>query len=113
MVGLFCTGQTGTSMRTIRLIQELYLHPRSATKLLGRTQDVPTWLSSGARDLLWGGEFVELYRTVRPYTMASKARLRGLYDAVRYAISHNVPGDLVECGTARGGSAALMGLALG
>jgi predicted O-methyltransferase YrrM len=31
---------------------------------------------------------------------------------VTYAVSHEIPGDIVECGTARGGSAALMGLTL-
>jgi O-methyltransferase len=44
--------------------------------------------------------------------MCSTARLRGLYQAVQYVVSRNIEGDVVECGTARGGSAALMGLTL-
>lgn len=44
--------------------------------------------------------------------MCSSARLRGLYFGVQHAVSRGIPGDVVECGTARGGSAALMGLAL-
>jgi O-methyltransferase len=44
--------------------------------------------------------------------MSGPARLRALYDAVAYVVARQVPGDIVECGTARGGSAALMGLAL-
>jgi hypothetical protein len=79
----------------------------------------PAWLYSQARDTLLdcrdsisGAEFARLYRTVRPYTMSGNARLRGLYDAVHHALSHDIPGDVVECGAARGGSAALMGLTL-
>lgn len=53
-----------------------------------------------------------LYRTVRPYTMSGNVRLRGLYRAVRHVVERDIPGDVVECGTARGGSAALMGLTL-
>ena len=57
-------------------------------------------------------EFSVLYRQVRFHTMCSNARLRGLHDGVRYVVRHGVPGDLVECGCARGGSAALMALTL-
>lgn len=79
----------------------------------------PTWLRSQARDLALDarvavsrGEFATLYRAIRPYTMSGNARLRGLYRAVHGALDRDVPGDIVECGTARGGSAALMGLVL-
>ena len=44
--------------------------------------------------------------------MCSGQRLRGLYDAVRYVEENQIPGDIVECGVALGGSAAMMGLAL-
>lgn len=44
--------------------------------------------------------------------MCSNARLRALYRAVQHVVICNVQGDLVECGTARGGSAALMALTL-
>jgi hypothetical protein len=44
--------------------------------------------------------------------MCSNARLRGLYRSVRYVVENNVRGDLVECGCALGGSAALMALTL-
>ncbi len=79
-----------------------------------------SWLLSLARDACldaWDSffsqaQFAQLYRTVRPYTMCGNARLRGLYGAVRHVVVQSVPGDLVECGAARGGSAALMGLTL-
>jgi Macrocin-O-methyltransferase (TylF) len=65
-----------------------------------------------AWDLVSPLEFSVLYRQVRRHTMCSNARLRGLYDGVRYVVHHDIPGDLVECGCARGGSAALMALTL-
>lgn len=51
------------------------------------------------------------YRRVRPYTMSGDVRLRGLYEAVQSVTSRGVHGVMVECGAARGGSAALLGLA--
>lgn len=78
----------------------------------------PAWLGSQVADralvarLAWSGSpFADAYRAVRPYTMCGPARLRGLYHAVERAVASGVPGGLVECGVARGGSAALMGLA--
>lgn len=65
-----------------------------------------------AWDTVSPSEFASLYRQVRRDTMCSNARLRGLYRAVRYVVRNNIPGDIVECGSARGGSAALMALAL-
>jgi O-methyltransferase len=79
----------------------------------------PSFVLSHARSLMLDvcdsvsqQEFARIYRTVRPYTMCSNARLRGLYRAVQRVVSRNITGDLVECGAARGGSAALMGLTL-
>lgn len=62
-------------------------------------------------DLVSPFEFSVLFRQVQPYTMCSSARLRGLHRAVRYVAENHVQGDLVECGSAKGGSAALMALA--
>lgn len=76
-----------------------------------RPGDLP-WKLADLLDLVVPGTFDELHRLAGPYSMASRARLRGLYRAVRSVVRRNVPGDVVECGTARGGSAALMGLAL-
>lgn len=63
-------------------------------------------------DLVSPLEFSRLYRQVRACTMCSNARLRGLYRALHYVVRRNIAGDVVECGTARGGSAALMALTL-
>lgn len=57
-------------------------------------------------------EFSRIYRQVRSRTMCSNARLRGLYRALRYVVSRDIAGDVVECGAAQGGSAALMALTL-
>ena len=68
------------------------------------------WLD--VHDSLSVGSFSRLYRKVRPYTMSGNRRLRGLDRAIRQVTAQGVPGDIVECGAARGGSAALMGLVL-
>jgi len=44
--------------------------------------------------------------------MCSYARLLSLHRAVLYVEKNKIPGDLVECGVARGGSAAMMALTL-
>lgn len=58
------------------------------------------------------GEFYRLYGLVAPYTMVSGERLWGLYNAVLDAVENKILGDIIECGAAKGGSAALMGLTL-
>jgi hypothetical protein len=44
--------------------------------------------------------------------MCSPARLRALHEGVKYIVGNHLEGDLVECGCARGGSAALIALSL-
>lgn len=90
----------------------------SRQELLYRIRNVP-WLASHALrlatefwDCLSPSAFARLFRQVRPLTMCSDARLRGLYRAVHHVVAQDIPGDIVECGVARGGSAALMGLTL-
>jgi hypothetical protein len=109
-------------------------HPQecaaSGRKAIGKPIRHPAWeVFARARDLAlvadtamramkmaWHSvspsEFSTLYRQVRAYTMCSNARLLGLYRGVQYIVKNDVQGDLVECGCARGGSAALLGLTL-
>jgi predicted O-methyltransferase YrrM len=54
------------------------------------------------------GEFQELLQVVRPYTMLSEARLYSLFSLVKRVCLENVPGNIIECGVAGGGSTALM-----
>lgn len=79
----------------------------------------PEWVADSAIRLLtlaWDSispsEFSRLYRQIRMYTMCSNARLRGLYNGVKYVVKNNIAGDVVECGCALGGSAALIALTL-
>jgi hypothetical protein len=91
-------------------------HP--LTELLKRSRDPALVADSVARtlttawDLISPFEFSALYRQIRPYTMCSNARLRALYHSVKYIVGNDVDGELVECGCARGGSAALMALTM-
>lgn len=48
----------------------------------------------------------------RRYTMTSPRRCRVLWDICQHTLQKNIPGAFVECGVWRGGSAAIMGLAL-
>ena len=87
-------------------------------EILHRLRDPRFVVDSALRAVMQGwdmvspSEFASLYRRVRRDTMCSNARLRGLHRAVRYVVRDRVPGDVVECGSARGGSAALMALTL-
>jgi hypothetical protein len=91
--------------------ERLALYPTLTSKIGRRWRDIP-WYLAEVREILIPGQFSKHYRVIHPYTMCSTARLRGLYQAVQYVVSRNIEGDVVECGTARGGSAALMGLTL-
>jgi len=87
-------------------------------EVIRRARD-PSFVTSGLKNVAlksWDsvapGEFAHSYRRVRAHTMSSSARLRALHSGLSEVISAGVAGDVVECGTARGGSAALLGLTL-
>lgn len=87
-------------------------------EVLQRARD-PRFVADSALRVMMEGwdrvsplEFSRLYRQVRTRTMCSNARLRGLYRALHYLVSRDIAGDVVECGSAQGGSAALMALTL-
>ncbi|WP_460905745.1 TylF/MycF/NovP-related O-methyltransferase, partial [Staphylococcus aureus] len=44
--------------------------------------------------------------------MTSEKRMKILYKSVAYIVKYKIPGDLVECGVWRGGSAMIMSLSL-
>lgn len=56
--------------------------------------------------------FQKIYHTCKEHTMTSKERMYSLYAAVQYIIHANIPGDFVECGVWRGGSAMLIACTL-
>ncbi len=53
-----------------------------------------------------------LFARVGPYTQTSQERVTTLADAVEYAVKASIPGDFVECGVWRGGSAMAVALSL-
>ncbi len=55
-------------------------------------------------------EFMRIYNHCKPFTMTSKERMYALYKAVSYVTEAGIPGDLVECGVWKGGSAMLMAM---
>jgi len=57
-------------------------------------------------------EFEQIYSLCKEYTMTSKERMFALYNATKYIVESNIPGDFVECGVWRGGSAMLIALTL-
>lgn len=56
--------------------------------------------------------FMELYNQCKAYSMTSLERMFGLYQAVQYIVDNKIPGDFVECGVWKGGSAMMMALML-
>jgi hypothetical protein len=57
-------------------------------------------------------EFLELYEKAAPFTMTSVERMYALHAAVRHVVTRDIPGDFVECGVWRGGSAMMIALTL-
>jgi hypothetical protein len=55
-------------------------------------------------------EFWPLHERCKPFTMTSTERLYALYKSMQYVALHRIPGDIVECGVWKGGSAMLCAL---
>lgn len=72
---------------------------RAVRKIIGRRSKP---VAAEVRDITT--EDRKIIETVRPYTMTSPLRIEALLRAVRYVISRNIPGAMVECGVWRGGS---------
>jgi hypothetical protein len=53
-------------------------------------------------------EFKELFAIIQPYTMLSTDRLYSLYTIAKTVCQEDIDGNIVECGVAAGGSAALL-----
>lgn len=54
--------------------------------------------------------FMDLFEQVKPYTMTSLEAVFALYTSVNYVLDREIPGDILECGVWRGGSALLAAL---
>jgi len=57
-------------------------------------------------------DFHEIYKKCKDYTLTRPDRMYALYKAVQYVVSHDIPGDLVECGVLKGGNPMLMAYTL-
>lgn len=57
-------------------------------------------------------EFRDIYNACKNYSMTSVERMFALYKSVEYIVRNKVPGDFVECGVWRGGSAMVIALSL-
>ena len=57
-------------------------------------------------------EFRELLELIRPHSMVPEARLYSLFTLAKKACLDDLPGNFVECGVSRGGSAAMLGIVI-
>ena len=57
-------------------------------------------------------EFKEILSVIKPYTLLSEARLFSLYSLARQICLDDIPGNFVECGSYKGGSAALLAVVI-
>jgi tetratricopeptide (TPR) repeat protein len=57
-------------------------------------------------------EFQEILSVIRPYTLLSEARLFSLYSLAKQICLDDIPGNFVECGSYKGGSAALLAVVI-
>ena len=57
-------------------------------------------------------EFTEMFVKSKPYTRTTKEKMYEMYLAVRYIATGKIPGDIVECGVWKGGSAMVGALTL-
>jgi predicted O-methyltransferase YrrM len=55
---------------------------------------------------------IEIYESVKPYTMTSPDRMNALIDAVHYVVKNKIDGAMVECGVWKGGSTMAIALTL-
>ncbi len=53
-------------------------------------------------------KFITLFKECEPYTFTTIEPMYSLYQSVQYVINNNIPGDFVECGVWKGGSAMLI-----
>lgn len=57
-------------------------------------------------------EFIKIYDFCKIYTQTSIDRMYSVYKSVCYVLDHQIPGDFVECGVWKGGSAMVAAMTL-
>jgi O-methyltransferase len=53
-------------------------------------------------------DFIRIFNDCKPFTFTTVEPMYSLYQSVQYVIKNNIPGDFVECGVWKGGSAMLI-----
>lgn len=96
-------GQNKIAVKTYQIFRNVILSPLELTPLRElQPQKIPF------RDLL-KFEKLSLFRTVKPYTKAGYQRLDNIYEVCKEVEEKNLMGAFIECGTYKGGIAAIMG----
>jgi hypothetical protein len=54
------------------------------------------------------GEFKEIYEQCKDYTLTDVEKMYSTYKATEYIVNSGIPGDFVECGVWKGGSAMII-----
>lgn len=57
-------------------------------------------------------EFINIHKQCKSFTMTSEERMYAMYKATEYVSKNNIAGDIVECGTWKGGSAMISAIKL-
>ncbi|HEY9673864.1 MAG TPA: TylF/MycF/NovP-related O-methyltransferase [Waterburya sp.] len=65
-------------------------------------------IARGIKNYLSLDDTRNLLRKIQPYTMCTEERLHNLIRLANYVNSEGIEGDFVECGTCKGGTAALL-----
>ena len=77
-----------------------------------KIRDIPRF-TLRARAMIWPDYFAKhVYPLVREHTLLRYEALRSLYEAAHYVVKQGIQGSAVECGVARGGSAAVIAAAM-
>lgn len=77
-----------------------------------RTADVSLQQQKHSSDMMQDQGFMAIHELCRDFTCTNMARMYVLYRAVDFIVAADIPGDIVECGVWRGGSAMLCAHAL-
>jgi predicted O-methyltransferase YrrM len=95
----------GYSVSSIALSKEL---PKQELPTL-QHQNLQTIIHSSQSSIKTAPkDFQNICSIVRPYTLLSESRLFSLYCLAKQICVEDLPGNFVECGTCKGGSAALL-----
>ncbi|MEG3845592.1 FkbM family methyltransferase [Microcoleus sp. herbarium19] len=120
----FVKGEIETAIATFTQALEVYQSSLTAhnylTSLYWQVGDVQQSLQHHiqaqfrniAFDNTLTDEFQEILSVIRPYTLLSEARLFSLYSLARQICLDDIPGNFVECGSYKGGSAALLAVVI-